>query len=161
LADAGISGAPVGARTRLELEDYLVSPVATGKVFVFNTTNQQIGVVLNGNPLPDDVSDAANYARGLARAADDNENYMPSRLVIPRSNATSINDPVFAQQNILQISFQGVLNHYQINVSLAPQSGSSAMYSPSNNDLLLYIFYGFVILVDSVNNAILFNNESS
>jgi hypothetical protein len=143
------------------LEDYFVSPVATGKVFVFNTTNQQVGLILNGNPLPDDASDAANYGRGLARAADGNGSYMPSRLAIPRSNATSINDPVFAQQNTLQVSFQGVINNYQINVSLAPPSGSSATYSPSNNDLLLYIFYGYVILVDSVNNALLFNNQSS
>lgn len=138
-----------------------MSPVATGRVFVFNTTNQQIGLILNGNPLPDDLSDATNYGRGLAPAGNGAENYLPSGITIPRSNATSITDPVFAQQNTLQVSFQGVLNTYQLNISLAPQSGSTAIYAPSNNDLLLYIFYGYVILVDSANNAILFNSPSS
>lgn len=136
-----------------------MSPVATGKVFVFNTTNQHITVLLNGNPLPDDGSDSPETGRGMPPAALLDETLTLSRLTVPRSNATTIYDPVFAQQNTLQVNFQGVIDTYQISVAIAPPPGDVFNFSSSNNDLLLYIFYGYVLLLDTVNNRILFGGK--
>ena len=139
-----------------------MSPVATGKITVFNTTDQHIILILNGNPLPDDgTSDMVGFGRGLSHAAYGNEGYAPSSLIIPRSNATSINDPVFAMQNTLQVSFQGVVDTYKIGVNLAPPSDGSLNYSPSNHNLAMYIFYGYLILVDLVTNTLLYNSKPS
>ena len=139
-----------------------MSPVATGKVIVFNTTNQHLMLILNGNPLPDDGTEKmVDFGRGMSAAANNDEGHKPSRLIIPRSNATAISDPVFAMQNTLQVGFQGVIDSYKIGISLVPPPDGSTMYSPSNNNLIMYIFYGYLILIDAVTNTLLYNDKPS
>ena len=65
-----------------------MSPAATGVVHVFNTTNQQIALNLNGDPLP--PLDAAGGAAG---------HYAPAAYTVPRSNANRIPEAVFAETN--------------------------------------------------------------
>lgn len=125
-----------------------MSPIATGNVYIFNTTGQHITLILNSNP----VFTATNDVPPAAPSRE--ENYAPSAIIVPRSNATQIYDPVFAQSNTLHVMFQGVLNRYddlQLNL----------VTSPSNNDLVLYIYYGYLLLVDTVSNQILYNKPPS
>ena len=117
--------------------------MAEGNVYLFNTTNQKIRVTLNDNPLPP-----------IPPAPGEGGNYQASYIIVERSDATSIDDPVFAQNNTMMIMFPGVSNHYST-VSVNPATSSS------NNDLLLYIFYGSIVLVDAVTNTVLLNTHSS
>jgi hypothetical protein len=123
-----------------------VSPAATGRVYIFNTTNQEIVPLLNSCPL--------EVERGvIGRAGGPHEQYAAAHVSVPRSNASQIYEPVFAQSNTFQVLFQGLTNTYQIALDLKT--------SPSNNDLLLYIFYGYVVLFDSANNVVLLNQPAS
>jgi hypothetical protein len=116
---------------------------ATGQVYVFNTTSVSIKLTLNGNQLP-----------SLGRAAGGDGGYTPVSMSVPRSDATSIDDPVFAQTNTLTVKFPGTSNNYST-VNIDPVSYST------NKDLLLYIFYGHMVLVDSTSSAIIVNQAPS
>ena len=116
-----------------------MSPVATGKVYVVNTTNQLMSLILNNTALSD-----------LGPAGGEEQGYAPTSISVPRSNANRIYDPVFAEDNFFQVMFHGVLNSYQIKIPLEQY--------PSNNDLWLYVFYNYLVLSDSVTNAIIFGS---
>jgi hypothetical protein len=106
---------------------------AKGVVYVFNTTSLGITVTLNGNALKD-----------IDPAGSDGT---PSALPVPRSDATSIGDPVFAGTNSLQVMFSGIPNIYGT-LKIDP-----VQYS-TNKNLALYLFYGYLVLVDLSTNAI-------
>jgi len=107
---------------------------AKGVVYVFNTTSLRIRVTLNGNPLQ--KIDPAG------------ENGTPKALKVPRSDATEIDDPVFAGTNTLQVMFSGSSNNYSA-VGIDP-----VQYS-TNKNLALYLFYGYMVLVDLSTNSII------
>ena len=107
---------------------------AKGVVYVFNTTSLQIRVTLNGNPLPK-----------IDPAGSDGT---PSVLHVPRSDATSIDDPVFAATNTLQVMFSGSSNSYSA-VNIDP-----VQYS-TNKNLALYLFHGHLVLADLSTNSII------
>jgi hypothetical protein len=119
-----------------------VSPTATGVVYIFNTTNQRITLVLNGEPLP-----------ALGAAAGKAGHYVPASYTVPRSNANQIPEAVFAEKNTLMVMFQGILNTYTINLDFKQY--------PSNNDLLLYIFYDYMLFCDSTTSAIILSTAPS
>ena len=125
------------------MEEFQETTGATGKVYLFNTTNQKIRVTLNGNPLA-----------SLPPAGDASESYAPSYMIVPRSNATSIDDPVFAATNTMMVMFSGYSSNYA-SVSINP-----VQYS-TNKDLLLYVFYSYMVLVDSTTNMIIINQAPS
>lgn len=116
-----------------------MSPVATGSVYIVNTTNQLVTLVLNYNALPE-----------LGPAHGVEQHYAPSLFSIPRSNANRINDPVFAEENSFDVMFYGVRNGYKIIIKLEQY--------PSNGDILLYIFYKYLVLSDHNTNAVIFNS---
>ena len=113
---------------------------AKGVVYVFNTTSIKIRVTLNGNPL-----------EKIEPAGADGT---PSSLTVPRSDATSIDDPVFAQQNTLQVMFSGSSNNY-------PAISIDAVQYSTNKNLALYLFYGYLVLVDLSTNSIISNQSPS
>ena len=106
---------------------------AKGVVYVFNTTSLRIRVTLNGNPL-----------EKIDPAGSDGT---PSALPVPRSDATEIDDPVFAGTNTLQVMFSGSSNSYGT-LKIDP-----VQYS-TNKNLALYLFYGYLVLVDLSTNVI-------
>jgi hypothetical protein len=111
---------------------------AKGVVYVFNTTSLRIRVTLNGNPL--EKIDPAGEDRA------------PTSLTVPRSDATSIDDPVFAQQNTLQVMFSGSSNNY-------PTLNINPVQYSTNKNLALYLFYGYMVLVDLSTNSIIVNQK--
>jgi len=113
------------------------SQETTGKVYLFNTTNLRIRVFLNDNALPP-----------LAPAGNANESYAPSTMTVPRSDTTSVGDPVFATTNTMRVKFSGSSNTY-ISVNVDPDQ------YPTNQDLLLYIFYDYMVLVGTTNMIII------
>jgi hypothetical protein len=92
---------------------------AKGVVYVFNTTSLEIRVALNGNPLEKTEPAGSDGA--------------PSALPVPRSDATSIDDPVFAATNALRVMFPGSSNRYSA-VNIDP-----VQYSTTKNPAL-YLF---------------------
>jgi hypothetical protein len=112
--------------------------VATGSVYIVNTTNQPVTLVLNYNALPD-----------LGPAQGSEHHYAPSVFGVPRSNANRISDPVFAEENSFDVMFAGVRNTYQIIIKLEQY--------PSNGDILLYIFYNYLVLSDRNTNNVIIN----
>jgi hypothetical protein len=112
---------------------------ATGQVHIFNTSNVPITLTLNGNQLS-----------VLSEDAGQGSNYAPSSMAVPRSDATKISDPVFAEQNTLAVKFPGTTNNY-------PSVDISPMQFPTNRDLLLYIFYGYMVLVDASTSMMIIN----
>lgn len=116
-----------------------MSPAATGSVYIVNTTNQPVTLVLNYNALPE-----------LGPAHGWEHHYAPTIFGVPRSNANRISDPVFAEENSFDVMFAGVRNHYQINIELQQY--------PSNGDILLYIFYNYLVLSDHITNAVILNS---
>ena len=116
-----------------------MSPAATGSVYIVNTTNQLVTLMLNYNALPE-----------MGPAHGREQHYAPTVLSVPRSNANRIPDPVFAEENSLDVMFYGVRNNYKIIIELEQ--------SPSNGDILLYIFFNYIVLTDRETNAIIFNS---
>jgi hypothetical protein len=116
---------------------------ATGVVYVYNTTSVNIKLALNGNQLPT-----------LPHAAGKDGSYAAASMTVPRSAATSIDDPVFAQTNTLTVKLPGMSNNYP-SVSIDPIGFAT------NKDLLLYIFYGYMVLVDASSSTIIFNQSPS
>lgn len=116
-----------------------MSPAATGSVYIVNTTNQLVSLVLNYNALPD-----------LGPAHGREHHYAPTLLTVPRSNANRINDPVFAEENNFDVMFYGVRNYYRIIIELERY--------PSNGDILLYIFYNYLVLSERTTNTVIFNS---
>lgn len=110
-----------------------MSPAATGVVYIFNTTNQRVTLVLNGEPLPP-----------LDPAAGKEGNYAATTLDVARSNANKIPEAVFAAENTFHVLFQGLLNKYSLHLDFTK--------FPGNNDLLLFIFYNFLVFSDSRTN---------
>jgi hypothetical protein len=96
-------------------------------------------LILNYNALPE-----------LGPAGGEAEHYAPTSMSIPRSNANRISDPVFAEENSFDVMFSGVRNSYQLNIVLEQ--------CPSTRDLLLHIFYNYIVLSDGVTNSIIFNS---
>jgi hypothetical protein len=86
----------------------------------------------------------------LGPAGGQEQQYAPTFVGVPRSNANRIPDPVFAEENSFDVMFYGVRNSYQIPIELEKY--------PSNNDLMLYIFFNHVVLSDGVTNTIIFNS---
>ncbi len=115
-----------------------MSPAATGFVCIVNTTNQLVTLILNHNALSE-----------LGPAGGEAEHYAPSYISVARSNANRILDPVFAEENSFDVMFYGVRNSYQIKIELER--------FPSNNDLLLHIFYKYIVVTDRVTNATVLN----
>ena len=113
---------------------------AKGVVYVFNTTSLKIRVTLNDNPL-EKIEPAG-------------PNGTPSSMPVPRSDATSIDDPVFAATNTLRVMFPESSNRYSA-VNIDP-----VQYSTTKN-LALYLFYGHLVLVDLSTNSIISNQSSS
>jgi hypothetical protein len=111
-----------------------VSPAATGVVHIFNTTNQRITLILNGEPLPP-----------LDAAAGKEQHFAATSFSVPRSNANRIPEAVFAETNTFNVMFQGILNKYSLALDFTKY--------PSNNDLLVYIFYNYLMMVDGATNA--------
>lgn len=116
-----------------------MSPVATGTVYIVNTTNQLIALTLNYSALAE-----------LGPAGGQDVQYAPTLIGVPRTNANRIPDPVFAEENNFEVMFYGVRNSYAIMIELEKY--------PSNNDLLLYVFFNHVVLSDGITNAIIFNS---
>jgi hypothetical protein len=116
-----------------------VSPVATGTVYIVNTTNQLVALTLNYSALTE-----------LGPAGGRDTQYAPTFVGVPRSNANRIPDPVFAEENSFEVMFAGVRNSYQIKIELEKY--------PSNNNLLLHIFFNHLVLSDGITNAIIFNS---
>jgi hypothetical protein len=116
-----------------------VSPVATGSVYIVNTTNQLIALTLNYSALAE-----------LGPAGGQEQHYEPTSISVRRTNANRIPDPVFAEENSLDVMFAGVRNSYLIGIELERY--------PSNNDLLLHIFFNHVVLTDGITNTIIFNS---
>ena len=112
---------------------------ATGKVYIYNTTNQAIKVELNDTDLEGRIP-PNNGREG---------EYLPvpsPDAVVDRSDASSTPDAVFATTNTLEVKFSGSSNKYPIEID--PGSFSTDI------DLVLYIFYKHIVLVSTRNNAI-------
>ena len=117
---------------------------ATGKVYIYNTTNQPVKVELNDTDLEGRIP--ANSGR--------ENGYLPvshADAVVDRSDATSTPDAVFATNNTLEIKFSGTSNKYPT-VTISPGSYST------DTDLVLYIFYNYIVLISPTNNALVLNS---
>lgn len=118
---------------------------ATGKVYIYNTTNQAIKVELNDTDLEGRVPANGGSDGG----------YLPGSspdAVVPRSDANSTPDAVFATTNTLEVKFSGMSNKYN-SIKIDPGSYST------NTDLALYIFYKYIVLVSPTNNAIVYSGS--
>jgi hypothetical protein len=116
---------------------------ATGKVYIYNTTNQAVKVELNDTDLDGRIQgNSGSDGRYLPGSSPD--------AVVPRSDASSTTDAAFATNNVLEIKFSGTSNKYPA-VNIDPGSFSIDI------DLVLYIFYNHIVLVSPVNNVIIYN----
>ena len=118
---------------------------ATGKVYIYNTTNQAIKVELNDTDLEGRVPANSGSDGG----------YLPvssPEAVVDRSDANATPDSVFATNNTLEVKFPGTSNTYNP-VRIDPSS------YPLDTDLALYIFYKYIVLVSPTNNAIVYSGS--
>jgi hypothetical protein len=115
---------------------------ATGKVYIFNTTNQSITLDLNttglNQPLGPNTGQAHSYA--------------PTMTSVMRSDSTGTTDAVFAATNSLMVKFEGTNQTY-------PAIPISPGVYPTNTDLVLYIFYSYALLVSTINNVLVFSGS--
>ncbi|MDT5296608.1 MAG: hypothetical protein QOJ76_3488 [Acidobacteriota bacterium] len=116
---------------------------ATGKVYIFNTTNQDIKVELNDEDLDERL--APNAGTG---------SYAPTLAIVMRSDASTTTDAVFAGSNTMEIRFAGTRQQYA-NIKIDPGA------YPTNTDLVLYIFYSYLVLASTVNNTLIFSATPS
>jgi hypothetical protein len=116
---------------------------ATGKVYIFNTTNQPIKVELNDEDLDERLDANAGQAGS----------YAPTFADVMRSDATSTTDAVFAGTNTMEFRFSGTSKKYK-DIVIDPGA------YPTNTDLVLYIFYNSIVLVSTINNALIFPASS-
>lgn len=124
-----------GSSERLGGADIVEAVTSTGNVFLYNTTPQdQAQILVNGT-----------YVNTIAAAGNQSKNYAPSVLKISRVQATSTQQGLFADSSILE--FGGNANQYY-NVNLPPKPGGSYYY-PYANDVLIYIFDGYIIVGDT------------
>lgn len=110
---------------------------ATGQVYIYNTTNTNVKVEVNGEDIEGNPVLAASgspYAPGTTTA-------------VPRSDALSTTDAVFATNNTMEVKFPGTNNTY------ATFKIDPGTYQ-TNTDLVLYIFFNYVIICSPVNNAL-------
>ena len=117
---------------------------ATGSVYIFNTTNQAVKVELNDTDLDDRIP---------ARSGKNEEpepSYVPAQVRVPRSDASSTPDAVFATTNKLEIKHSGV-SHVYPTVRIDPGS------YPTDTDLVLYIFYNGIVIASTDNNVIIYS----
>jgi hypothetical protein len=113
----------------------------TGKVYIYNTTNQVVKVELNDTDLDGRVPSNSGSGGG----------YLPVSspdAVVPRSDASSTPDAVFAATNTLEIKFSGKSNKYTLGID-------PGRY-PTALDLVLYIFDGHIALVSAMDNAVIY-----
>ena len=111
--------------------------MATGNIYIFNATPNQIGLFLNQYPL--------NSINGVAST----NGYVPNAQTVARNPSPS--NPGVAQfggQNSLLVNFPstgGQAQVYQINIS-------SQTYNLSQ-DLQLYVFFDEVVLVSGTSDT--------
>jgi hypothetical protein len=117
---------------------------ATGSVYIFNTTNQAVKVELNDTDLDDRIP----ARRG--KKEEPEPAYVPAQVKVPRNDATQTPDAVFTTNNKLEIKFSGV-SHVYPTVKIDPGSYST------DTDLVLYIFFNGIVLVSTINNAIIYS----
>ena len=116
---------------------------ATGKVYIYNTTNQAVKVELNDTDLEGRVPSNSGSDGG----------YLPVSspdAVVTRSDASSTPDAVFATTNTLEIKFAGKSNQ-KYTLGIDPDSYLTAL------DLVLYIFDEHIVLVSTSNNAVIYS----
>lgn len=114
----------------------------TGKVYIYNTTNQAVKVELNDTDLEGRVPSNSGSDGG----------YLPvpsPDAVVDRSDVSSTPDAVFATTNTLEIKFAGKSNKYTLGID--PGSYLTAL------DLVLYIFDEHIVLVSTRNNAVIYS----
>jgi hypothetical protein len=107
----------------------------TGNVFLFNTTPQASAqIMVNGT-----------YVNTISAAAVQSGNYVPAFLKVARVQATGTQTGTFADSGVLE--FGGNANQYYT-VNLPPKPGGQYYY-PYANDVLIYIFDGYIIIGDT------------
>lgn len=106
-----------------------------GKVYIFNTTNANVMLVLNGHALG-----------ALARNAGPGGGYVAYLTVVPRGNA--VGEMVFSENNALVIMQPEHPNNNYPSVRIDPKR------HPHSRDLLLHIFDGYIVMSDATNNEI-------
>jgi len=120
---------------------------ATGKVYIYNTTNQAVKVELNDTDLEGRIPANSGGDGG----------YLPvqsAEAVVPRNDASSTPDAVFATNNTLELKFAGTSNKYS-SIKIDPGS------YPTNTDLVLYVFYNYIVLISPTNNTIVYSGGPS
>jgi hypothetical protein len=132
----GSSGGSGGAGSSESLggSEIVEAVTSTGNVFLYNTTPQDAAqIMVNGT-----------YVNTIAAAKNQAANYAPSLLKVGRVQASSTQQGLFADSSVLE--FGGYANQYY-SVSLPPKPGGSYYY-PYANDVLIYIFDGYIIIGD-------------
>jgi hypothetical protein len=107
-------------------------PAPTTKVYVFNTTNQSVGVTLNGNGI------SALQPTATVSA----QNYIPSASPIARSSDPTTTTAVFAQTNTMILGFFSGNDTYT----------NFTLKVPLQNDVLIYVFAGYIVVADTTGN---------
>jgi hypothetical protein len=111
---------------------------ASGRVFIYNTTNQRIQLQLNEESL--DSIDAAGGGQP----------YTPKFTTAYRDDATSTPDNRFAQKdNFLRVKFPGKQRTYGP-IDIDPES------YPTDINLILYIFSKYIVLAATNSNDVIF-----
>jgi len=124
-----------GSSQSLGGPDIIEAVTSTGNVFIYNTTPQdQAQIMVNGT-----------YVNVISAAAAQAKNYAPSLLKVGRVQATSTQQGLFADSSVLE--FGGSANQYYT-VNLPPKPGGDYYY-PYANDVLIYIFDGYIIIGDT------------
>jgi hypothetical protein len=124
---------------------------ATGKVYIFNTTNQSIRLELNDTEMDYKLPPRGGQDVGYIPTNSIEEGGQSSFITLPRSDASSTSDAVFAATNTLELKFSGTSNVYK------PVAIDPASYS-TDTDLVLYIFNKYVVIASPTNNAIVFQS---
>ena len=116
---------------------------ATGKVYIYNTTNQDVQMELNQTDLVGRLPANSGASGGYLPVPSPN-------AVADRSDASSTPDSVFATTNKLEFVFAGTSNTY------SPVKIDPGFY-PTNTDLILYVYYNYIVLISPANNAIVYS----
>ena len=116
-----------------------MSAIATGRVFIYNTTNQRVQLQLNEEALP-----------SIDPAVRQDGNYPPKFTIAERDEATSTPDNRFAQtDNVLRVRIPGKQRTYGP-IDIDPEN------YPTDINLVLYIFSKYIILAATNNNNVIF-----
>ena len=128
---------------------------ATGKVYIFNTTNQSVRIELNDTDMdyklpPNAGRDNGYMPVNTVPGTDGN----PTLISLPRMDATQTTDAAFAATNTMEIKFSGKSLKYN-NIQIDPGS------YPTDTDLVLYIFGTYSLLISPTNNTIVYNQQGT